>query len=89
MATTTPERAPGTRYRIQPSSARGDPERLFRRVAGARRDRARRALGLHKSTVHRFLVNLEAGGWSSATPAPPLPAGAAHLSSLAGWCCSR
>ena len=63
MATTIPERTPGTRYRIQAieravailnAFSAETPELGVTELA--------ERLGLHKSTVHRFLVNLEAGG---------------------------
>jgi DNA-binding IclR family transcriptional regulator len=63
LTTTIPERAPGTRYRIQAieravailnAFSAESPELGVTELA--------ERLGLHKSTVHRFLVNLEAGG---------------------------
>ncbi len=88
--TTTQELRPGARYRIQSieravsilnAFSAETPELGVTELA--------ERLALHKSTVHRFLVNLEAGGWSSATRARSATASGFASSSWAGWCCSR
>src|SRR3954451_12933538 len=69
LATIIPERAPGTRYRIQAieravailnAFSPEDPELGVTELA--------ERLGLHKSTVHRFMVNLDAAGLVERNP---------------------
>ena len=47
-------------------------------------------VGLHKSTVHRFMVNLDAAGLVERNARTrPLPPRAAHLRARRRWSCSR